>query len=119
MSLRTSISRRVSFFFPLIVCLLACTMLPAFARADIQAEPQRYAPIEEKAYEGTPGRLRYNVHIVLIEEDAHGNIVPKRDSSSLDKQQLAATVMGAALYYAEAKSADVVGIVLDLSLIHI
>lgn len=113
MSLRTSIGRRVSFFFPLIVCLLACTMLPAFARADIQAEPQRYAPIEEKAYEGTPGRLRYNVHIVLIEEDAHGNIVPKRDSSSLDKQQLAATVMGAALYYAEAKSADVVGIVLD------
>lgn len=65
--------------------------------------PNATPPSKKKAYEGTPGRLRYNVHIVLIEEDAHGNIVPKRDSSSLDKQQLAATVMGAALYYAEAK----------------
>lgn len=113
MSLRTSISRRGSLFLPLIVCLLACTMLPAFAWADIQAEPQRYAPIEEKAYEGTPGRLRYTVRIVLVEEDKQGQIIPQRDSSAVTKRQLADTVMAAALYYAEAKSADVVGIVLD------
>ena len=112
MSLRTSIGRRVSFFLPLIVCLLACTMLPTFVRADIQAEPQRYAPIEEKAYEGTPGRLRYTVRIVLV-EDRQGQIIPRRDSSAVTKRQLADTVMAAALYYAEAKNAAVVGIMLD------
>lgn len=113
MSLRTSISRRGSLFLPLIVCLLACTMLPSFARADIQAEPQRYAPIEEKAYEGTPGRPRYTVRIVLVEEDKQGQIIPRRDSSAVTKRQLADTVMAAALYYAEAKNAAVVGIMLD------
>ena len=113
MSLRTSIGRRVSFFLPLIVCLLACTMLPAFVRADIQAGPQRYAPIEEKTYEGTPGRLRYTVRIVLVEEDKQGQIIPRRDSSAVTKRQLADTVMAAALYYAEAKNAAVVGIMLD------
>ena len=105
MPLHISTGKMVSFFLPLIVCLFVFTMLPAFVRADTQAEPQRYAPIEEKAYEGTLGRLRYTVRIVLVEEDKQGQIIPRRDSSAVTKRQLADTVMAAALYYAEAKNA--------------
>lgn len=103
----------LSTFVPLTICLFALAVFPPISHADDQAEAQHYAPVKEKAYEGIPGRLRYNVHIVLIEEDKHGNIVPRKDSSSLTRHQLAATVMAAALYYAEAKNADVVGVTLE------
>ena len=101
----------------ILLAVLACLFsLPLFALsvwADEQSEAQFFAPTKESPYEGIPGRLRYNVRIVLVEQDEQGNYIARRDSSTVSKRQLAATVIAAAHYYAQEKRAAVVSITLD------
>lgn len=96
-----------------LVCLLVLPLFPLSAWADEQSEAQFFAPTKESPYEGIPGRLRYNVRIVLVEQDKQGNYIARRDSSTVSKRQLAATVITAARYYAQEKRAAVVSITLD------
>lgn len=101
----------------ILLAVLACLFsLPLFALsvwADEQSEAQFFAPTKESPYEGIPGRLRYNVRIVLVKQDEQGNYIARRDSSTVSKRQLAATVIAAARYYAQEKRAAVVNITLD------
>ena len=48
-----------------------------------------------------------------MEQDKQGNYIARRDSSTVSKRQLAATVITAARYYAQEKRAAVVSITLD------
>ena len=96
-----------------LVCLLVLPLFSLSAWADEQSEAQFFAPTKESPYEGIPGRLRYNVRIVLVEQDKQGNYIARRDSSTVSKRQLAATVITAARYYAQEKRAAVVSITLD------
>lgn len=97
-------------FAGLCACLLVMVLCSPAVRAD---EPALFAPTKESPYEGIPGRLRYNVRIVLVEQDKQGQYIPMSDSSAVSKRQLAATVIAAALYYAQEKRAAVVSITLD------
>lgn len=80
-----------------LVCLLVLPLFSLSAWADEQSEAQFFAPTKESPYEGIPGRLRYNVRIVLVEQDKQGNYIARRDSSTVSKRQLAATVIAPAI----------------------
>lgn len=96
-----------------LICLFVFPLLSSAAWAEEQSEAQFFAPTKESPYEGIPGRLRYNVRIILVEQDKQGNYIARRDSSAVSKRQLAATVIAAARHYAEDKNATVVNITLD------
>lgn len=96
-----------------LICLFVFPLLTSAAWAEEQSEAQFFAPTKESPYEGIPGRLRYNVRIILVEQDKQRNYIARRDSSAVSKRQLAATVIAAARHYAEGKNAAVVNITLD------
>ena len=85
-----------------LVCLLVLPLFRSQPGRMNRAKPN-FAPTKESPYEGIPGRLRYNVRIVLVEQDKQGNYIARRDSSTVSKRQLAATVIAAARYYAQRK----------------
>lgn len=96
-----------------LICQFVFPLLSSAAWAEEQSEAQFFAPTKESPYEGISGRLRYNVRIILVEQDKQGNYIARRDSSAASKRQLAATVIAAARHYAEDKNAAVVNITLD------
>lgn len=99
-----------------LVAVLICLVFPPLSPAvwaEEQSDVQFFAPTKESPYEGIPGRLRYNVRIILVEQDKQGKYIARSDSSAVNQRQLAATVIAAARYYAEDKKAAVVNITLD------
>lgn len=99
--------------FAVLICLSVFPLLSPAVWAEEQSDVQFFAPTKESPYEGIPGRLRYNVRIILVEQDKQGKYIARSDSSAVNKRQLAATVIAAARYYAEDKKAAVVNITLD------
>lgn len=79
-----------------------------------KATPLPYAAVAaDKDHRAKIKRTRMDVRIVLVTRDAGGKVVQLPDSSEATKEQLAATVIAAAKFYAQAPGIDFVGLVLD------
>ncbi len=94
-------------------------------KADAASEPEPvwdvakakslpYAVYDAKRdHRATTGRTKLNLRIILASKNAKGQIIPLEDTSTVTKEQLAATVIAAAKYYAKAPDVQFVGVVLD------
>lgn len=90
-----------------------CCMLTAITTSAAEKEqPLNYAVVKADKDTRSSGRTRLTLRIMLAEKE-QGKVVPRADQAGLTKEQLAATVIAAAKYYAERTKADMVGVVLD------
>ncbi|SCM69975.1 hypothetical protein KL86DES1_10098 [uncultured Desulfovibrio sp.] len=79
-----------------------------------KAKSLPYAVYDAKRdHRATTGRTKLNLRIILASKNAKGQIIPLEDTSTVTKEQLAATVIAAAKYYAKAAGVQFVGVALD------
>ncbi|MDD2966510.1 MAG: DUF4875 domain-containing protein [Desulfovibrionaceae bacterium] len=77
-------------------------------------KPLPYAAVQaDKEHRATINRTKLTVRIVLAEKNADGKIAQLSHHENVSKEQLTATVIAAAKYYAQKTGADYVGIALD------
>lgn len=79
-----------------------------------KAKPLPYAVYDaQKDHRATTGRTKLSLRIILAGKNAKGQIIPLEDTSTVTKEQLAATVIAAAKHYAKAAGVQFVGVALD------
>ena len=79
-----------------------------------KAKPLPYAVYDaQRDHRATTGRTKLNLRIILASKNAKGQIIPLEDTSTVTKEQLAATVIAAAKHYAKAAGVQFVGVALD------
>lgn len=97
------------FFAALCLC---CILTAITTSAAERGQPLNYAVVKADKDTRSSGRTRLTLRIMLAEME-QGKIVPRADQTGLTKEQLAATVVAAAKYYAQHTGAHMVGVVLD------
>lgn len=86
--------------------------IPGWDMAKLKALP--YAAVKaDKEHRAAINRTKLDIRIVLAEKSADGKISPLSHHENVSKEQLAATVIAAAKYYAQKTGADFVSVVLD------
>ena len=79
-----------------------------------KAKPLPYAVYDaQKDHRAAIGRTKVKLRIILASKNAKGQIIPLEDTSTVTKEQLAATVIAAAKHYAKAAGVQFVGVALD------
>ncbi|WP_394027467.1 DUF4875 domain-containing protein [Desulfovibrio falkowii] len=79
-----------------------------------KAKPLPYAVYDaQRDHRATTGRTKLNLRMILASKNAKGQIIPLEDTSTVTKEQLAATVIAAAKHYAKAAGVQFVGVALD------
>lgn len=72
-----------------------------------------YVAYEAETDQKANNRTLLDLRIVLAEHTEDGKVLPRAYSDDLGKEQLAATVIAAAKYYAQSTGVDIVSVVLD------
>ena len=79
-----------------------------------KAKPVPYAVVQaQKDQRATTGRTKLLLRIVPVVKGKDGKLLPMHNQNELTKEQLAATVVAAAKYHAQATGAHMVGVALQ------
>ena len=82
-----------------------------------KAKPLPYAVVKaDKDYRAAIKRTKWVLRIVLVTRDAKGKLAEVSSSDKAGKEQLAATVVAAARYYAKETGGDFIQVILDSQL---
>jgi hypothetical protein len=79
-----------------------------------KAKPVSYTVVQaQKDHRAATGRTKLLLRIVPVAKGKDGKLLPMHNQDKLTKEQLAATVVAAAKYHAQATGAQMVGVVLQ------